>query len=115
MKLFTSSLWLATLAAAADEQVPIEQEQPTSQSTRKPLTLDAIPLLGFGTWNLKENCTEAVSHAIQIGYRHIDAAAIYGNENYVGLGIADGMRKAGLKREDLCKLRQYWNERRTIC
>jgi alcohol dehydrogenase (NADP+) len=38
-----------------------------------------------------------------MGYRHIDAAAIYGNENYVGLGIADGLLKTGLKREDLCE------------
>lgn len=105
MKLLKSTLWLATLAAAIDDQVPIELQQPTPEEpTTKPLILDAIPLLGFGTWNLKENCTEAVSHAIQVGYRHIDAAAIYGNENYVGLGIADGIRRAGIKREDLCKL-----------
>ena len=98
MRLIQSLSWFAAIAAATD-QVPIELQQPTT----KPLTLDAIPLLGFGTWNLKENCSEAVSHAIQIGYRHIDAAAIYGNENYVGVGIADGLLKTGLKREDLCK------------
>ena len=99
MKLRWAFSWLATVAIAIDGQVPIELQQPTT----KPLTLDAIPLLGFGTWNLKDNCTEAVSHAIQTGYRHIDAAAIYGNENYVGLGIADGLLKTGLKREDLCR------------
>jgi alcohol dehydrogenase (NADP+) len=100
MRLRWSFPWLATVAIAIDSQVPIDLQQPTTE----PLTLDAIPLLGFGTWNLKDNCTEAVSHAIQIGYRHIDAAAIYGNENYVGLGIADGLLKTGLKREDLCRL-----------
>jgi alcohol dehydrogenase (NADP+) len=102
MKSMKHLLWIAVIAAAlgdAADQIPVELQQPTT----KPLTLDAIPLLGFGTWNLKENCTEAVSHAIQIGYRHIDAAAIYGNENYVGLGIADGLLKTGLNREDLCE------------
>ena len=94
MKFFPSGLLLAASANAIEQQV-------LDQSTSKPLTLDSIPRLGFGTWNLKENCTEAVSHAIQIGYRHIDAAAIYGNENDVGLGIADGLLKAGLKREDI--------------
>jgi alcohol dehydrogenase (NADP+) len=102
MKSMQSLLWSLAIVSAvggAAEQIPIELQQPTT----KPLILDAIPLPGFGTWNLKENCTEAVSHAIQIGYRHIDAAAIYGNENYVGLGIADGLLKTGLKREDLCE------------
>lgn len=102
MKAIHSLFCSAAVVAAIDNaahQIPIESSQPSPE----PLTLDAIPLLGFGTWNLRENCTEAVSHAIQVGYRHIDAAAIYGNENYVGLGIADGLLKAGLKREDICK------------
>ncbi|THX37094.1 hypothetical protein D6D10_06140, partial [Aureobasidium pullulans] len=45
-----------------------------------PLTLFQIPTLGFSTWNLKENATEAVSYAISTRYRYIDAIAIYGNE-----------------------------------
>ena len=105
MKLLQSFSWFAAIASAVD-QVPIELQP----STSKPLTLDAIPLLGFGTWNLKENCTKAVSWAIQVGYRHIDAAAIYGNENYVGLGIADGLFKTGLSREDLWITSKLWND-----
>jgi alcohol dehydrogenase (NADP+) len=45
-----------------------------------PSTLFQIPPIGFGTWNLKDNATEAVSYAINAGYRHVDCAAIYGNE-----------------------------------
>lgn len=105
MKAIQSLLWSAAIAYAT-EQVPIELQPQES----KALTLDEIPLLGFGTWNLKDNCTEAVSHAIQSGYRHIDAAAIYGNENYVGLGIADGLLKTGLKREDLWITSKLWDD-----
>ncbi|KAF2083281.1 Aldo/keto reductase [Saccharata proteae CBS 121410] len=70
-------------------------------------------LLGFGTWNLKvspENTTGAVSLAIQHGYRHIDCAAIYGNEPAVGKGIADGLERTGLKREDLWITSKLWND-----
>lgn len=90
-----------------DQQIPLE---PHHIHSVQPLTLDAIPLLGFGTWNLKENCTEAVSWAIEVGYRHIDTAAAYGNEAEVGRGIADGLRKTSLRREDLWITTKLWND-----
>ena len=70
----------------------------------------SIPLLGFGTWNLKSNASEAVSYAIQTGYRHIDCAAIYGNEKEVGKGIADGLEKTGLSRSDIWVTSKLWND-----
>ena len=72
------------------------------------------PLIGFGTWNLNiepENTTEAVSFAIQQGYRQIDAAAIYGNEKAVGKGIADGLKKANITREEIWVTSKLWNDR----
>lgn len=49
-----------------------------------------IPALGFGTWPLQgETCYEAVLDALAIGYRHIDTARVYGNEDEVGRAIAD--------------------------
>lgn len=105
MKSVISLLPWAVLAFSLESQIPI-----TSPS--KPLSLDAIPLLGFGTWNLKEkNTSEAVSWAIQTGYRHIDCAAIYGNEAEVGRGIADGLLKTGLTREDLWITSKLWNDK----
>jgi 2,5-diketo-D-gluconate reductase A len=48
-----------------------------------------IPQLGFGTWQVADDVAErSVSTALQIGYRHIDTAAIYGNEKGVGRAIA---------------------------
>src|ERR1700761_599957 len=66
-------------------------------------TLANIPLIGFGTWNLKissENTTDAVASAIETGYIHIDCAAAYGNQKDVGRGIEKGLGKAGKRRED---------------
>jgi 2,5-diketo-D-gluconate reductase B len=48
-----------------------------------------VPKLGFGTWQLEgRDCQEAVEDALAIGYRHIDTARGYGNEEHVGRGIA---------------------------
>lgn len=57
-----------------------------------------IPQMGMGTMTLKEDiCVDSVSAALQIGYRHIDTAAYYGNEREVG----EGLRASGVKRDDI--------------
>jgi 2,5-diketo-D-gluconate reductase A len=58
----------------------------------------AIPLLGFGTWQMQgDEAYTAVRAALDIGYRHIDTATAYGNEEQVGRAIRD----SGVPREDL--------------
>ncbi|KAA9005275.1 aldo/keto reductase [Histidinibacterium aquaticum] len=60
--------------------------------------LDAIPQIGFGTWQRRgDEATTTVRAAIECGYRHIDTAQAYGNEAEVGKGIAD----SGIARDDL--------------
>ncbi|MCZ7420651.1 MULTISPECIES: aldo/keto reductase [unclassified Micromonospora] len=57
-----------------------------------------IPLLGFGTWQATgEEGYKAVLAALDAGYRHIDTATMYGNEEEVGRAI----RESGLRREDV--------------
>lgn len=57
-----------------------------------------IPAIGLGTMTLKEDvCVQAVKTALQIGYRHLDTAAYYGNEKENG----EGLRASGIKREDV--------------
>jgi alcohol dehydrogenase (NADP+) len=113
MKFPTLLVPLAAAVVVATHRAPTAQVplEPSTILTPTRLTLDSIPLLGFGTWNLdRENATEAVSWAIQAGYRHIDCAAAYKNQDLVGIGIADGLAKTGLKREDLWITSKLWND-----
>jgi len=65
-----------------------------------------IPAIGFGTWTLEgAQAAELVAGAIGDGYRHIDTAAMYGNEEAVG----EGMRAAGLPREDIFLTTKVWH------
>ncbi|MGK2309540.1 aldo/keto reductase [Cutibacterium sp. V970] len=66
-----------------------------------------IPQLGFGTWQVSNDEAEkAVSSALQAGYRHIDTAAIYGNEDGVGRAIA----RSGISRDELFVTTKLWND-----
>ena len=57
-----------------------------------------VPALAYGTWLIKnENAANCVKMALEAGYRHIDTAQAYGNEEGVGIG----MRESGLKREEI--------------
>lgn len=69
---------------------------------------NAIPRLGLGVFQAKGGEeVQAVKHAIGNGYRHIDTAAIYGNEAGVGQGISE----AGVARDDLFITTKVWNDR----
>lgn len=68
-----------------------------------------IPALGLGTWQSGPGeVANAVYHAIQAGYRHIDGAFCYGNENEVGQGIKKAIDAGIVKREDLFVTTKLW-------
>ncbi|KPI36943.1 D-galacturonate [Cyphellophora attinorum] len=68
-----------------------------------------IPALGLGTWQSpKGEVQKAVAHAIKSGYRHIDCAYAYGNEDEVGAGIKEGLKAAGISRSDLFVTTKLW-------
>lgn len=77
--------------------------------TRK-LTADIeIPFLGFGTYLISNDAvTAAVSEAIRAGYRHIDTAEGYGNEEGVGAAIEQSLAREGLARDDLFVTTKLW-------
>jgi alcohol dehydrogenase (NADP+) len=97
------------LASAIAAFSSLEFQKPVGEAQ----TAIAQPLLGFGTWNLNispENTSAAVSLAIQTGYRQIDCAAAYRNEKAVGAGIADGLKKANLTRDQIWVTSKLWND-----
>jgi 2,5-diketo-D-gluconate reductase A len=53
-----------------------------------PLATGSMPLLGFGTWQIRGSAAaEATLAALEAGYRHLDTATVYGNESEVGQGL----------------------------
>jgi 2,5-diketo-D-gluconate reductase A len=58
-----------------------------------------LPMLGLGVWQVpnEQACVDAVRWALELGYRHLDTAQAYGNEESVG----EGLRRSGIPREDV--------------
>lgn len=66
---------------------------------------DTMPALGLGTWKSDPGVVaDAVHEALRIGYRHVDCAAVYGNEAEVG----DGLRRAEVPRDELWITSKLW-------
>ncbi len=70
-----------------------------------------IPAIGFGTWQSEDGdeAYNAVLTALRLGYRHIDTATAYGNEESVGKAINDFMKESGVSRKDLFVTTKLWN------
>ncbi|TVX92285.1 aldo/keto reductase [Paenibacillus agilis] len=66
-----------------------------------------MPQLGLGVWRVEEGAQveEAVKTALQIGYRHIDTAAVYKNE----AGVGKAIKESGVPREEIFLTTKVWN------
>lgn len=66
---------------------------------------EKIPALGYGTWELRgEGCVKGVKAALDVGYRHIDTAQIYGNEEFVGQALSEH----SVARQDVFLTTKIW-------
>src|ERR1051326_158597 len=69
-----------------------------------------LPLLGLGVWQIANGraCVDAVRWALELGYRHIDTAQAYGNEESVG----EGLRESGVSRDDVFVTTKFYPARK---
>ena len=78
-------------------QLPISYKPPVNMSSlsNHSATLHTgakMPLLGLGTWKSKpDQIQKAIVTALQMGYRHLDCAAVYGNESNVGEALKEAL------------------------
>lgn len=79
----------------------------TTQTTIKLNDGSVIPQVGLGVWRTPDDqAVKAVEAAIKAGYRHIDTAAIYENEE----GVGEGLRRGGAARKELFVTTKLWND-----
>ena len=83
----------------------MSQEQFSPDSVER---ANGMPMLGLGTWENEdpEQCVESVRSALETGYRHIDTAQAYGNEESVG----EGIEQADVPREDVFLATKVWTK-----
>ncbi len=75
--------------------------------TRKLLNGVEIPAIGLGTWKIpNDEVVDVIVEAVNLGYRHIDTAAVYRNEE----GVGEGIRKCGIDRSELFITTKVWND-----
>ncbi|MFK7865298.1 MAG: aldo/keto reductase [Pseudohongiellaceae bacterium] len=71
---------------------------------------ETMPSVGLGLWKIEKSQTAAaVEEAIKVGYRHLDSAADYGNEQEAGEGIAKALASGLCTREELWITSKLWN------
>ena len=72
-------------------------------------TETTIPAVGFGTYLISnDDAEDAIRSAVELGYRHLDTATAYRNEETVGAGIRKGLEAEGLSRADLFVTAKLW-------
>lgn len=87
---------------------------PAAVPTRRLASGAAMPVIGFGTFGSDhvspQQVAQAVIGAAEVGYRHFDCAAVYGNEKEIGQCLAH-MQHKGIRRQSLWITSKLWNDR----
>lgn len=92
----------------------MDKVEPSAVPTKKLSTGDTMPAIGLGTFGSDSVSAEAIAEAVrgaaEVGYRHFDCAAVYGNESEIGAALKDVMA-AGVPREDIWITSKLWNDK----
>ena len=83
-------------------------ERGVMDSCRVLLNGISMPSIGFGTYKLEDESEtiDAIKYALKVGYRFIDTASFYGNEEWIGKGI----KESGVKREEIFLATKVWTD-----
>ncbi|MBN1760599.1 MAG: aldo/keto reductase [Chitinispirillaceae bacterium] len=97
--------------------VAADTEKRIDPATVPAVTLSSgarLPMIGLGTFGndrySPQQIAEAVRYALSIGYRHIDCASVYGNEDAIGCIVEEAIR-SGIPREELWITSKLWNDK----
>ena len=105
---FIQSGTLAALSLSATAAPFSATAAPTKGATVPLVSLNngvKIPILGYGTWDVRgAEGQKAIETALELGYRHIDTATIYNNENIVGAAV----RASGIARSEIFITSKVW-------
>jgi len=101
-------------SSGPDHPWPLPILKPTAGQAMAELLFrngDRLPALGLGTWKAAPGeVGAAVRTALELGYRHLDCAAIYGNEREIGAALGQAFAAGVLRREELWVTSKLWND-----
>ena len=87
---------------------------PATVPTRLLRTGDLLPAIGLGTFGSDhvghDTVARSVADAVRLGYRHLDCAAVYGNEAAIGRSLAGLVGSGVVARDDLWITSKVWND-----
>ena len=103
------------MAPKAEFRIAVDTIDPAAVPTRTMPTGARIPAVGLGTFGSDrfsgQEIAQAVKEAIAVGYRHIDCAAVYGNEHLIGHSLRDVLDSGLVERKDLWVTSKLWNDK----
>ena len=96
-------------------KLAVDGVDPSKVPSKELYTGARIPVLGLGTFGSDSvthaEVADSVREALAVGYRHLDCASVYGNEDKIGEVLEEVFESGVLKREDLWITSKVWNDK----
>ena len=110
-KVIGTAAWARQQTAKPDQLAHSEASHPIAMANLVFANGDRMASLGLGTWKAESGeVGGAVGAALELGYRHLDCASIYGNEAEIGESLKQAFAAGGLQRDQLWITSKLWND-----